>query len=154
MTISPYEKRAIRFLEVWRAGGWRLKVYGIAHARATPRPELIAAAKLVAQPRLESAPGSLSHYSVGFLGVHDGRTANFVFVDWWADENELHHHVYVSPTDQPSRFAYVTPTGLAACVWDLRVMAFERQAWLDPVLKRPHGPDLDAYLRQTLNEDA
>jgi hypothetical protein len=27
MTISPYKKRPIRFLEEWRNGGWRLKVY-------------------------------------------------------------------------------------------------------------------------------
>lgn len=153
MTVRPYKKRAVRFLEVWRNGKWQIKVYGIAHGRLTPRPELIAAAKDVANQRLESVPGSIQHYFVGFLSVHDGRTANFVFVDWWADENELHHHAYVSPTNQPSRLAYVTPTGLTACVWDLRVMAFERQAWLDNVLKRPAGPDLDAYLRHTLNED-
>lgn len=98
-------------------------------------------------------PDSIDHDSVGFLGVHDGRTANFVFVDWWAHENELYHHVYVSPTDEPSRLSYATPTGLAACVWDLRHMAFERQASLDTVLKGPHPSDVDAYLRLTLNED-
>jgi prepilin-type processing-associated H-X9-DG protein len=153
ITVSSYETRPIRFLELWQHSGWRLKVYGIAFGRPTPRPELIEAAKLAAGERLSSVPGSLRHYSVGFLGVHDGRTANFVFVDWWADENELHHHVYVSPADEPTRLAYVTPTGLAACVWDLRVMAFERQAWLDAVLRRSGGPDLHAYLRQTLDED-
>lgn len=153
MTISHYKERPIRFLEVWQNGGWRLKLYGIAYGRPSPRPELVEAAKAIARQRLESVPNSIQHYSVGFLGVHDGRTANFVFVDWWADENELHHHVYVLPADEPSRFTYTTPTGLIACVWDLRVMAFERQAWLDTVLKRPHSPDVDAYLSQTLNED-
>lgn len=150
---GAYTKRAIRFLELWQHGGWRLKVYGIADGRPKPRPELLTAAQAIAKQRLESIPISLRHYSVGFLGVHDGRTSNFVFVDWWADENELHHHVYVSPKDQPSRFTYATPSGLAACVWDLRLMAFERQAWLDTVLKPPAGPDVGAYLRQVLNED-
>ena len=153
MTITPYTKRPIRFLEIWQRGGWRLKVYGIAYGRPMPRPELVEAAKAVAQQRLSSVPEPSRHYCVGFLGVHDGRTANFVFVDWWAEENELHHHVYVSPTDEPSRFTYATPTGLTACVWDLRVMAFERQAWLDTVLTRADGPELEAYLRFTLNED-
>ena len=51
---------------------------------------------------------------VGFLGVHDGRTSNFVFLDFWADENELHHHVFVSPIALPDQFTYVTPTGLSA----------------------------------------
>ena len=151
--MSPYQQRAIRFLGPWEHAGWRLKVYGIAYGRPSPRVELVKAAKQVAAERLASVPESMQHYSVGVLGVHDGRTANFVFVDWWADENELHHHVYVSPADEPARLTYATPSGLAACVWDLRLMAFERQAWIDAVLKRPGGPDVEAYLRHTLNED-
>lgn len=153
ITSGPYKQRPIRFLELWQHAGWRFKVYGIAYRRPTPRPELVAAAKATAMQRLASVPDSMGHYSVGFLGVHDARAHNFVFVDWWADENELHHHVYVSPTNEPARLAYTTPTGLVACVWDLRVMAFERQAWLDTALERPDGPDLDAYLQQRLNED-
>ena len=153
MTIGPYQSRPIRFLELWQHKGWRIKVYGIASERPIPRDQLTAAVKAVAIKRLAGVPASVNHYSVGFLGIHDGETANFVFIDWWADENELHHHVYVSPTDDPSRLTYATPTGVIACVWDLRVIAFERQAWLDTVLKRQGGPDFDAYLRQQLNED-
>ncbi|HSF81772.1 MAG TPA: hypothetical protein VLA49_11090 [Anaerolineales bacterium] len=48
---------------------------------------------------------------------------------------------------------YATPTGLTACVWDLRLMAFERQSWLETVLANPSGPDLEAYLACRLNED-
>ncbi len=154
MMTRPYQERPIRFLERWQHDHWRLKVYGIASGRPVPCDELITAAKDVAIERLDSVPAALKHYSVGFLGVHEGHTSNFVFVDWWADENELHHHVYVSPTDDPLRLTYATPTGVIACVWDLRVLAFERQAWLDTILKRPGGPDFDAYLQQQLNEDA
>ena len=153
-SFTPYAQRPIRFLELWRPAGWRIKVYGISYRRAAPRPALVEAAKATAAERLAAVGGSVRHYAVGFLGVHDGRTANFVFIDWWAEENELHHHVYVSPTDAPGRLDYVTPTGLAACVWDLRVMAFERQAWLETVLKRAPAPDFDAYLQQRLHEDA
>jgi hypothetical protein len=150
---EPYQTRSIRFLELSTAGDCRLKVYGIAYGRNEPRPELVAAAKQVALERLASVPAAIDHYSVGFLGIHDGRTANFVFVSYWANENELVHHVYVSPTAEPTRLEYVTPTGLVACVWDLRVLAFEREAWLDAVLRNPPGPDLEAYLSRTLCED-
>jgi hypothetical protein len=150
---EPYQPRPIRFLELWQEAEWRLKVYGIAYQRPLPRPELLEAAKRVARPRLLSANGQ-RHYGVGFLGVHDGRGANFVFVDYWADENELHHHVYVSPADDPVALDYVTPTGLVACVWDLRVLGFERQAWVDTVLANPAGPDVEQYLLRRLNEDA
>lgn len=93
------------------------------------------------------------HYQVGFLGVHEGRTSNFVFLDFWADENELHHHAFVSPIDRPDAFTNVTPTGLTAWVWDLRLQAFERDAWVTHVLQRSAAPDYDGYLAATLNAD-
>jgi hypothetical protein len=37
---------------------------------------------------------------VGFLGVHGGRGADFVCIDWWAEENESHHHVYLASHNQ------------------------------------------------------
>lgn len=149
---EAYKPRTIRFLELWEASGWQLKVYGIAYGRPLPRPELVTAAKRVAHQRLLESASNQKNYGMGFLGVHDGRTANFVFVDWWAEENELHHHVYVSPTDKPEMLEYVTPTGLVACVWDLRVLSFERQTWIDTVLKNPN-PDSEAYLQTRLEEE-
>ena len=94
-----------------------------------------------------------NHYGVGFIGIHDGRGAIFVFIDFWADENELHHHVYVAPKDQPAQLEYKTPSGLIACVWDLVVLGFERQAWIECALASPNRPDLEAYLARTMNED-
>jgi hypothetical protein len=114
---------------------------------------LVAAARHIASQQLRSLPADLRHYRVGFLGVHDGRTSNFVFLDFWADENELHHHVFVSPSERPDQFTYVTPTGLSACVWDLRLQAFEREAWVTHVLQRSATPDFDGYLATTLNAD-
>jgi hypothetical protein len=150
---EPYATRPIRFLELWQEPGWRLKVYGIAYGRQQPRQDLVEAAKTVIQPRLRQSADDGNHYGVGFVGVHDGRGANFVFFDYWADENELHHHVYVSPSERPEQLEYVTPTGLSACVWDLRVICFERQAWIDTVLANPAGPDVEAYLACRLSED-
>lgn len=148
---EPYKKRPIRFLELFQPSGWKLKVYGIAYNRELPRPELLEAAKNLAMEKLPQISDSI--YGVGFLGVHDGRGVNFVFLDWWQDENELHHHVFTSPTEQPSRLKEVTHTGVSACVWDLRVICFERQAWVDQVLNNPEGPDIEGYLAYQLNED-
>lgn len=150
---EPYQPRPIRFLELWQTAGWTLKLYGIAYSRPLPRPELLAAAKEVAATQLAKLQ-TQEHYHLGFMGVHDGRGANFVFVDYWADENELHHHVYISPAEHPARFEYATPTGLIACVWDLRVICFERQAWLETALANPAGPNLQEYLERRLHEDA
>lgn len=151
--MTPYAPRPIRFLELWAVDGWRIKVYGIAHGRPQPRPELIAAAKQMSVRQLRHIPAALRHYHVGFLGVHDGRTSNFVFLDFWAEENELHHHVHVSPTDRPDKLTDMTATGLSACVWDLHLQAFERDAWVTHVLRRAEAPNFDAYLSATLNAD-
>jgi hypothetical protein len=152
--MTPYQSRPIRFLDLWRVDGWRIKLYGIAYSRAVTRPELVAAAQCIAAQRLRDLSADVRHYHVGFLGVHDGRTANFVFLDFWADENELHHHVFVSPTAHPDQFTYVTPTGLSACVWDLYLQAFERDAWVTHILQRSASPDFYGYLAATLNADA
>ena len=150
---EPYRPRAIRFLEEWRDANWRLKVYGIAYRDERPRTELIETAKRLARERLPQPAVNESRYGVGFLGVHDGRGANFIFVDWWADENELHHHVYSSASDELENLHDITPTGLSACVWDLRVQAFEREAWLEEVLQNRNGAGVEGYMARRLNED-
>ncbi len=152
--IEPYQPRPIRFLNLWEESGWRMKVYGIAYQRELPRRELTAAAKAVAREYLPQPAIAPNRYGAGFLGIHDGRGANFVFVDWWADENELHHHVFISPAAQPLALRKATPDDSQFCVWDLRVLDFERQAWLETVLTNPAGVNLEEYLARRLNEDA
>jgi len=152
---APCELRPIRFLELLETGGWRIKVYGIAYGRALPRPELLAAARELATTAFPAPADAPDRYGVGYLGVHDGRGGNWVFADWWTNENELYHRVFISPADRPDQFTEHTHTGLTACVWDLRVMCHERAAWLGHALRNPSGtPDLAAYLADVLNEDA
>lgn len=147
---EPYAPRPIRFLELWEPSGWRVKVYGIAYRSPEPRSQLLSAAKDVALHQFTRAAVRHAHYGVGFLIVHDGRGANFVLVDWWANENELHSHAYISPSDDPGSLVYAAPTGPIACTWDLVVVAHERQAWVDTILTNPAGPDVDAYLAARL----
>jgi hypothetical protein len=115
---EAYDVRPIRFLELWHESGWALKEYGIAYRRDLPREELVGADKDIARKRLTNSTNS--DHRIGFLGVHDGLGANFVYLDYWTDENELHHHVYVSPSEDSASLEYATPTGLIACTWDLR----------------------------------
>lgn len=150
---EPYAPRPIRSLEHWAEAGLRLKVHGIGYRLMHPRAEVIDAARDLVQHELPQLIAGQNHYGVGFIGVHDGRGAIFVFIDFWADENELHHHVYVAPKDRPRKLEYKTPSGLIACLWDLAVIGFERQAWIHCVLANPSGPDLEAYLSRQLNDD-
>lgn len=145
--------RPIRFLGLWSEGPWSMKAYGIAFAKPLPEEALITSARRLMRERLQTAP-TANTSQVGFIGVHAGRTANFIFISWWANENELQQHVYVSPLDHPGAFEYQTPAGVVGCVWDLRVLGHERDAWLKHVLRNPRGPSIADYLTDTLSEDA
>ena len=148
---EPYQPRPLRFLELWQADVWRLKVIGIAHDRETPCAELVDAAKRVAADYLRANPTRHAHYGVGFLGVHDGRGENQVFLDRWINENELMHTYWVSPTDDPARLVVPRTDHNSVCVWDLAVQCFERQAWLECVLANPRGPDVETYLARHID---
>jgi len=149
--LEPYGKRPLRFLELWSCEGHRLKVYAILYRCDRPHPDLLAAAKRVAARHLRDHPLAGRAHGVGILGVHDGRGENFVFLDRWADENELHHTVFVSPKDRPADLVPASPAHASVCVWDLEVQHFERDAWVECVLANPAGPDLEAYLARRLD---
>lgn len=150
---EAYRPRATHFLGLWEFHDWRLKAYTISPAGVEPAQELIEAARALAEDRIAESAGSGENYRVGYVGVHAGKTGNFVFIDWWSNENEVYHHVYASSAEQPTDFQYLTPTGASACVWDLQLIWFEREAWVASILSRPEAPDIDAYLATTTHVD-
>lgn len=146
-----YRTREIRFLDFWSIDELTLKAYCIIYDGRPLNDQLVETAFRTAKQRVSESALATHHYGAGFVGIHQGKTGNFVFVDWWADENELHHHVYVSPSDSPEKLAYKTPTGLAACAWDLYLISHERDAWVRHVLANETKPDIDSYLSDTCN---
>jgi hypothetical protein len=150
--MQLYEPRSFRFVELLAPGEWRVKLYGIAWRRERPRPELLEAAKRVAADVL--AKETVNNYKVGFVGAHDGCGACFVFVDFWGNENELFHRVFLSRLNEPQKLAPWESSDSSVCVWDLRLQAFERDAWIRHVLCKSDAPDFDAYLNERLNENA
>jgi hypothetical protein len=143
---ARYQPRQVTPRGVWAHDGWRIKTYTIHHDASPIEPALEATAFAAARRTLPTPAAGEGRYGVGFLGIHQGRGANMVFVDWWADENELHHHAWVSTPEAPGDLAAVTGWGLLGCVWDLVVIHSERDAWVDAVLANPAGPDLAGYL--------
>ena len=151
---EPYGRRPLRFLELWTVEDWRLKVIGIAYGHETPAPGLVEAAKRVAADHLRTHPTRHAHYGVGFLGIHDGRGENQVFLDRWINENELIHTYWVSPKHEPARLIVPDMSDHnSVCVWDLAVQCFEREAWVECVLANPRGPDVEAYLARRIRAD-
>lgn len=150
---NSYRPRPVRFLELLELGPWRIKLYGLNAEHKRLLPELVKAAKELARKVLPSGGEANDAYGVGFAGVHCGIDSNFIFFDWWANENELHHHVFTSSMERPLDIR-PAPDGVTACVYDLQVMWFERNAWVEKVLSNPEGPDVEAYLKKILSDDA
>src|SRR3954451_14890180 len=158
---GAYQPRAISFLKLHEAAGWRLKFYGITLEGGPPRTELVTVAEalvpsVLPSPAVHSGggdPHDIDRYGVGFVILHDAKDYAFALFDWWAGENELHQRVYSS---LPSRLGAMRPhpTPAIGCVWELAVTDFERRAWQKHVLARPEGPDIEAYLEDRRAEDA
>lgn len=127
-----------------------MKIYGISAWGDQPPAELIAGAEAIAGLSLPILGANDGVHGVGFLGVHDGVHASFAFVSWWAKTYELNHVLFRGPRGRPGELARVEPT-LFGCTWDLRVIAFERDAWIHSMLGDRDEPDLDAYLAATFH---
>jgi len=149
---TPYETRPIRFLDLLERDGWRLKCYGITVDGEYPEDSLVDAGLDRAVERLPTPATAEDRYGVGIVVVHEGADGNYVLVDWWYGENMLANHVFYSTRADPLSFEYISP-GMMACVWELRVFAFEREAWLEHVLANPDGSDIEGYLAERLHAD-
>ncbi len=150
--MEAYEPRAFRFIELLTISEWRMKLYGIAWRGESPPAELLGAAKQI--PAEEVLNAASNNYKLGFIGAHGGRDACFVFVDYWGNENELFHHVFLSRSNDPEALAPAKSSDSSVCVWDLRLQFFEREAWIKHVLRKANAPDFQAYLDERLNEKA
>jgi hypothetical protein len=150
---GAYQPRTIGFLKVHEAAGWRLKFYGITAEDGRPRPELVTVAEALLPSALPNPavhnggddPYDVDRYGVGFVILHEASDYAFALFGWWAAENEIHQRIYSA---LPSRLGTMRPhpTPAIGCVWELAVTDFERRAWLEHVLARPEGPDIEAYL--------
>lgn len=147
---SVYKERKLDQLELWRSGDWTLKVYSILHQDKDLDAALLMAAKRAAEAILPQPAKSSEHYGVGFMAVHRGASYDFVYVDWWAFETELRHNAFVRASSTSSELESLSGTEMSNDVWDLRLLSFERDAWVETVLRNSEGPDLDAYLQKTL----
>ena len=72
-------------------------------------------------------------YGLGFAICHDACDFDTVTLDWWERTNELRHLVFRSPTNA-GRFSNITHSGEAACIWELAIIGFERETWIETVL--------------------
>ncbi len=112
---------------------WNSFAPGISRAEASlPRPAVTPA-----------RPGT------GFLIAHQGRTANYLILGWWDQENELPLRVFVSRDRRPEGWRDAEGSE-SICVWDLEILWAERQAYIATVLAAS-GSDVAGYLSRTFS---
>jgi hypothetical protein len=153
VSCEPYKPRPIRFLEPWETNGWKVKLYGISSLGELPEPDFVERAKEIASRTLPAPALNRSRYGVAFVTIHRAAMFNQIIVDWWERVNELRHHVFKSLPESPYAFEEITASGEAFCIWELRVIGFERDAWLEMALKNGNEKGIDEYVNCRLNED-
>lgn len=127
---------------------WRLKRYEISLDAAPIAAEILDAVDAVLASELPDASGDVE---VGFVIVHHGAERVWILADLW-EGDVLSQHTFFAELDEPTSFSRVGPGGPTACVWELAVHSHERDAFVRHVLSPFDGPDLDAYLEDTLSE--
>jgi len=146
VAMHPYAPRPIEPLGLRQHDGWTLKEYSVtfgpgALARSDFEPAF--EQLLAALPRPAVAP---DRPGLGFLIAHRGRGVDYAVLGWWDRENELPLRIIVREPGGPWRGARGSES---VCVWDLQVLAFERDAYVDTLL-RPGGGGAAAWRGRVL----
>ncbi|CNI70487.1 isochorismatase family hydrolase [Yersinia massiliensis] len=140
---QPYLPRAITPAGITILNQWQLKRYVIRYSQAQgATPDYTSAYQLVAQ-WLPTEAETVNRPGVGLVIEHQGKTLNYLIVGWWDNENEMRVKVWVQ-----EQGIWRAARDESFCVWDLQVMAFERDAFVDTLLQ--NTPDIPAYMNRYL----
>lgn len=134
---THHHPRLSRPLGVQAVADHRVKLYAIeAPGRSVDGSMMAAVLPLVsAQLRLDRA---LRSTGLAVVIQHAGGDGDYVLVHTWVEEYMSRLAIFVGPADQPARLR-PAPAGLAPCVWEAAVIAYERDAFVRTVL-RGEGP--------------
>lgn len=147
--MQPYAPRPIHPDGLLETGGWRLKCYAITLPEAPVDPAAFTSGVELAIRSLPAPAVADGRPGIGIMIAHEGRGVRYVVLAWWDRENELPVRVFVAPADEggvwrPAR------DGESFCVWDLQVLWFEREAYvetlLDPAVDEPEAEYLAEWL--------
>jgi hypothetical protein len=137
-----YAPRPIRFRELLDTNGYRLKVYEILYGYQEFDATLFAQALKLYSKELPVPPITDSRPGVGFIIFHQGRGWYYFVLCWWDNENELVQKVFVRKVGKSEKWKPAS-LGQSVCVWDLEIIWFERNTYIDSVLS---GGSIEEYL--------
>lgn len=152
MLTSPiFRKRLTQYSGLLEVDDWRFKVYHITALGNNGIPKKYdSPVRTTIRDALRYVDPEVDNYRVGFCVVHEGTRGLFLCVDWWTDKKELNHLGYYSEYGSKVRLKRLGPKDSIGCVWDLRVMAWETDAWLASTRLEPNRARELSYLRRHL----
>lgn len=156
MNSLSYSPRLVKALPPLNVRGTALKAYGMfaepEHCSTLPTPEWL---QQLASSVLLEAPQHEEDHPVGFLILHYGMEGDYLLVSQWYDANMLKHWVRGLTVDAQGNatLTALPQRDLIACVWELEVIKFERDAWVNTVLAQGQldQDSIDAYLTTTFS---
>ena len=150
---QTYRTRPVKFIEVLSCGEWQVKIYSISLNNPVVNEQSLNAAKQMLPVWLEKHNiYELDTYQVATLILHEGKEGCFVIINWWIDENMLQQFVYLETYTAPGIYNLYSDNGIFTCVWEMAVLWFERNAWVEKVLKQPQHPQaIQQYLQTYFN---
>lgn len=154
--FSFYQTRPIRFLEILEHENWKIKLYSISVKSEKVSDFFVKQAKKQLSEWLAQSTyyADLATYNIATLILHEGKEGCFAIINWWIDENMLQQFVYLASKENSDEFVLFSDKGIITCTWEMAVLWFERNAWVEKVLKQPNNPNaFDNYLQQHYNAD-
>jgi hypothetical protein len=146
-----YQQRKIAFLELHSIDDWTFKIYSICKEESAFDSSIF-----------ENVKGQISNWielnfnvelptqKIGFVIIHQAREGVFVILNWWVDQVMLQSHVYFSDFQEPYLFKPYKYSNVIACIWELEIMNYEKNAWVESVLKQVGENSISCYLNQKM----
>lgn len=132
---------------------WKIKTYTITHRRHFESKEILDNALASLPEWLKRSSDFLfPNYKSAFLIVHEGRDGVWSLIHWWIGGEMLQGQTFFTPYTRANRFELKTDRGLWACVWELAVISFEREMWIEHILKNAGAPDFEGYLQSNMGK--
>jgi hypothetical protein len=142
--MLAYEPRQVEYLAPIVVDAVQLKRYELRCSQKS------AVASLSDTQWLSLLSGSIAlhddarEHKVGFAMLHRAADGDYLLVSRWYGGNMLKHEAFTLHSEQEQwNRESLKDTSIIACVWELVIVSFERDAWVRTAMSR----DLDAGLK-------
>ncbi|EBA1655689.1 hypothetical protein HB016_002568 [Salmonella enterica subsp. enterica] len=132
MNPFNYQQRQIDFHGTQTIGQVRLKLYYLkSQQQAGTAIPLPATQQVWLTEGLSNDHFDIDH-QIGFAIIHAADDGYYLLISTWCDANMLRHRVFT--IDDDNHLRPLDATKIIACVWELAVIFYERNCWIEHVM--------------------